>query len=181
MANYAGLRGVVLAEMGHLDEGRRLLTQTQAALEQSEAPVDLAQTLFFSAWAEFRAGLAERAIELVEQSLTVAEAVGYDQMLLTEADRGAELLAACQTRPHLAPRVSALLARARGLSGVRASLAERGLIAPIPAMAPQPQAGLELKLLGPSQVRRDGREISRGAWSSQRPRELFFLLIDGAP
>jgi LuxR family transcriptional regulator, maltose regulon positive regulatory protein len=181
LANYAGLRGIVLAEMGHLDEGRRRLAQTLAALEQSEAPVDLAQTLFFCAWAEFRAGLAERAIDLVDRSLTVAEAVGYDQMLLTEAERAADLLDACRAWPHLAPRVSALLARARGLSGVRASLAERGVIAPSPATARQTPAGLEVKLLGPSQVRRDGHEIARGQWSSQRPRELFFLLIDSAP
>ena|SRR5579859_120604 len=181
LANYAGLRGAVLAEMGHLDEGRQLLAKTLAALEQSEAPVDLAQTLFFYAWAEYRAGQAERAIDLVERSLSVAESVGYDQMLLTEAERAAALLEACQARPNLAPRVIALLARARGLSGVRASLAERGVIAPVAAAPGRPQAGLEVKLLGPSQVRRDGREISRGEWSSQRPRELFFLLIDGAP
>ena len=163
------------------DEGRQLLAQALAALEQSEAPVDLAQTLFFCAWAEFSAGQTARAIELVERSLTVAEAVGYDQMLLTEAERAAELLRACQAQPNLAPRVSALLARARGLSGVRASLAERGVIAASPSAARQAPPGLEVRLLGPSQVRRDGREITRGEWSSQRPRELFFLLIDCAP
>jgi two-component SAPR family response regulator len=30
-------------------------------------------------------------------------------------------------------------------------------------------------------VRRAGREIARAEWSSQRPRELFFFLIDSAP
>jgi DNA-binding SARP family transcriptional activator len=38
-----------------------------------------------------------------------------------------------------------------------------------------------VKLLGPGQVFRDGQEIARGAWSSQRPRELFFWLMDSAP
>jgi len=181
LANYAGLRGTVLAEMGHLAEGRRLLGLALAALEHSEAPVDLAQTLFFCARAEFDAGQVESAIDLVDRSLTVAEAVGYDQMLLTEAERAAAMLEACRTRPALAPRANALLARARGLSGVRASLAGRGLISAAPGAARPAATGLEAKLLGPSQVRRDGREIARGEWRSQRPRELFFLLIDCAP
>ena len=181
LANYAGLRGIVLAEMGHLDEGRQILAETRRVQEAAEAPVDLAQTLFFCAWAEFQAGDVPAAADLVERSLAVAEAVGYDQMLLTEAERAAALLEACRAWPQLAPRVSALLARARGLSGVRASLAERSVIADSPAATQPAAAGLEVKLLGPSQVRRDGREIARAEWSSQRPRELFFLLIDSAP
>jgi DNA-binding SARP family transcriptional activator len=64
---------------------------------------------------------------------------------------------------------------------VRANLAERGIIAPLPASALTPAVGLDVKLLGPSQVRRDGREIPRGEWSSPRPRELFFMRIDCAP
>lgn len=181
LANIAGLRGMVLAEMGHLDEGRRLLAATSAALEQREAPVDLAQSLFFSAWAEFRAGAVEQAAELLGRALAIAEGVGYDQMLLSEAVHASDLLEACRAWPHLEPRASALLARAHGLVAARARLAERGIISPAPASAGPAQTGLVVKLLGQSQVLRDGREIARSEWSSQRPRELFFLLVDGVP
>ena len=68
---------------------RQILAKTLADLEQHEAPIDLAQTLFFSAWAEHQAGQPERAADLVGRALAVAEHVGYDQMLLTEPDRWA--------------------------------------------------------------------------------------------
>jgi LuxR family maltose regulon positive regulatory protein len=181
LANVAGLRGMVLAEMGHLDEGRRLLAETRLALEQSEAPVDLAQTLFFCAWAEFRAGEVEHAVELVDRAMAVGEGIGYDQMLLTEAVHAAELLEACRAWPKLEPRASALLARAHGLGAARARLAARGVILPEPASPRPAQTGLVVKLLGQSLVLRDGREIARNEWSSQRARELFFVLMDGAP
>ena len=181
LANITGLRGIVLAEMGHLDEGRRLLGQTRQTLERTDAPIDLAQALFFCAWAEFRAGDVAAAVGLVERSLATAERVGYDQMLLTEAERAAELLEACRAWPELEPRVSALLARARGLGGLRASLAERGILPAAPDVSRSPQTGLDVKLLGPSQVFRNGQEIGRTEWGSQRSRELFFFLIDRAP
>ena len=181
LANISGLRGIVLAEMGRRDEGRRLLADTRLTLEEAEAPVDLAQTLFFCACVAFRAGEVAPAAELVGQALIVAEGVGYDQMLLTEAERNTELLVACAAWPQLAPRTQALLARARGMSGVRAGLAERGVIAPAGNAVAILQTGLEMRLLGSGQVRRDGREIARADWGSQRPREMFFYLIDSAP
>ncbi len=181
LANLAGLRGMVLVDIGRLDEGRQLLAETVAALQLMQAPIDLAQTSFFQAWAEYQAGNMPGATRLVGYALSVAESVGYDQMLLTEAEHAAELLAACDAWPELKPRTSMLLARAHGLSGVRASLAERGLIAGAPPADRLPLAGLDVKLLGQSQVRRHGREVARTDWGSQRPRELFFWLIDRAP
>jgi DNA-binding SARP family transcriptional activator len=47
--------------------------------------------------------------------------------------------------------------------------------------AQAPPAGLDVKLLGPGQVRRAGREIARTEWGSQRPRELFFYLVGSTP
>jgi len=181
MANIAALRGVVLTETGQLEKGKKLLAGTLAALEQTEVPVDLAQCLFFYACAEFRSGETAAAAALVGRALSVAEAVGYDQMLLTEAEQAADMLAACRGWPELEPRVGGLLARARGLSQMRARLAERGALPSGPAAAPAPRHGLEARLLGMGQVCRDGREIAKGDWHSQRPRELFFWLIDCAP
>ena len=181
MANIAVLRGIILTETGHLEQGRQLLDATRAALERAESPVDLAQCLFYCACAEFRLGDTAGASRLVEQSLAVAEGVGYDQMLLTEAERAADMLEASLAQPELEPRVSGLLARARGLSLVRASLAERGVLPPAPDVSRSPRQGLEVRFLGTGQVFQNGREIARADWGSQRPRELFFWLVDCAP
>jgi LuxR family maltose regulon positive regulatory protein len=181
LANVGSLRGIVLVEMGRVDEGRALLIDVCAALEHAETPVDHSQALFFCARADFAAGDYEASATHLAQALAVAERVGYDQMLLSEAARGADLLQAAAAHQELAPRVAALLARAISLGGVAARLAERGIISPAPRTAVERQTGLLVRGLGPTQVLRDGREIPKASWGSARPRELLFYLVDNMP
>jgi DNA-binding SARP family transcriptional activator/ATP/maltotriose-dependent transcriptional regulator MalT len=181
LGNIGSLRGIVLVEMGRVDEGRALLREVCAALEPAEMPVDLSQALFFCARADFAAGDRSAAADHLAQSLAVAERVGYDQMLLSEAARAADLLEACAARQDLAPRVAALLARAISLGGVAARLAERGIISAAPRAAAERQSGLLVRGLGAAQVLRDGQEIPKASWGAQRPRELLFYLVDHMP
>jgi LuxR family maltose regulon positive regulatory protein len=180
LANVGSLRGIVLVEMGRVDEGRALLSDVCAALAQAETPVDLSQALFFYARADFAAGDRDASAAHLAQALAVAERVGYDQMLLSEAARGADLLQAAAARQELAPRVAALLARAINLGGVADRLAERGIISAAPPAAERP-TGLLVRGLGTTQVLRDGQEIPKASWGAQRPRELLFYLVDNMP
>ena len=152
-----------------------------AALHEAETPVDYSQALFFLARADFTAGDLETSADHLAQALTVAEQVGYDQMLLSEAARGADMLQAAAARQEMAPRVAALLARAISLGGVAARLAERGIISAAPREGIDKQTGLLVRGLGVTQVLRDGQEITKASWGAQRPRELLFYLVDHMP
>ena len=61
LANINSLRGIVLVEMGRVEEGLALLAQVCADLENAEMPVDHSQALFFYARAEYAAGQREAA------------------------------------------------------------------------------------------------------------------------
>ena len=50
------LRGMILVEMGHADDGRQVLEPACAELERMGALMELAQALLFFAFAEFRVG-----------------------------------------------------------------------------------------------------------------------------
>ncbi|MBI3241231.1 MAG: tetratricopeptide repeat protein, partial [Chloroflexi bacterium] len=177
LANVESLHGIVFVEMGHLQEGKKLLEQVSLELEQSGSPVDLAQTLLFRACAEFRAGDLEASANFTAQALKMAEQVGYDQMLVSEALAAQDLLEALSSRPDVGPRASGLLARARAIKSFslqRPSSDESSSALPQPAI-------LQIRSLGQSRVLKEGEEISKTAWGSQKVREVLFFLVDQAP
>lgn len=178
LANLDSLRGIILVEMGHLQEGRKALEQLCLELEQSGEPVDLAQTLLFRACAEYRAGDVEASALSLAQAFVVAERVGYDQMLLSEVLSARDVLDALSDRPDIGPRIASLLSRAQTISLLRTQLGlSDGSISP----APPRIATLQVRALGQGRVLKEGIEIARTDWTSQRIRELFFFLIDHAP
>ncbi len=182
LANLERLRGMILVEMGQITEGRRVLIQVCAELEQTGALVDLAQTLLFRACAEFRAGDLEIAGASLDWALTLAEHVGYDQMLVSEVAAVRDVLEALRHWPEIGLRVTGLLNRAQGLNTVRARLrgapsAEFTWVGP----APRRSAAIEVRVLGNSRVLKDGVEVTRADWYSPRTRELFLFLVDRAP
>jgi len=175
LSNLDGLRGIVLVEMGRGAEGREVLNQVCADLDRSGMLVDLAQTLLWRACSEFRDGEAEAAGKTLARALAVAEQVGYDQMLLSEVWSVRDLLEAHRAHPNMGPRVAALLTRAEANRTRR--LADQPT-----ARAPEPApATLEAHALGHSRLLKDGKEVSRAEWETQRARELFFFLVDHAP
>ena len=176
LAHLDALRGIVLVEMGHVQEGRQVLIQVCAELEQSGALVDLAQSLFFRARAEFIAGEPQAAGLSLSEALAVAERVGYDQMLVSEVIPSREMLEAFRERADIGPRVRGLLERAEALSVIRSKLQPQSF-APSTAGA----GILEVRALGQARVLKEGIEVSRSHWTSLRTRELFFFLVDRAP
>ncbi|HLF27366.1 MAG TPA: BTAD domain-containing putative transcriptional regulator [Anaerolineae bacterium] len=182
LAGLDGLRGIILVEMGHVQDGRRVLSQTCAELERLSTPVDLAQTLLFRAYAEFRSGDSNAAAATFARALTVAEGVGYDQMLVSEALSVRDMLETFAHQPHFGPQTHSLLTRAQSVSGVRERLSQSDESALRFASQPWEQAAtLEVRALGSSRVLKQGVEVSRTQWVSQRTRELFFFLIDRMP
>ncbi|MGH2523114.1 MAG: tetratricopeptide repeat protein, partial [Anaerolineales bacterium] len=181
LANLDGLRGMILVEIGHVQEGRPILAEVCADLERLGALVDLAQTLLFLAYAEFRAGEAEAAQASLARALAVAEQVGYDQMLVSEALSVRDLLEAFRHQSDIGPRVALLLARAERMSAAEGKtvLTSAAPLSSRPEI--QSNATLQICALGSSRVQKMGFEIPRTAWVSQRTRELFFFLIDRAP
>lgn len=182
LANLDGLRGIILVEMGHIPEGRQTLERVSAELGRSGVLVDLAQALLFRACAEFRDGDAESAARSLSRALAASEQVGYDQMLVSEALPARDLLIAYRDDPGLGPRVSALLKRTEAFSAIRTRLKRWGdgrAASPL-AMTPPPVAALDVRALGQSRILKEGEEIPRTDWESQRARELFLFLVDRA-
>jgi LuxR family maltose regulon positive regulatory protein len=181
LANSQGLRGIILVEMGHVAEGRDLLNRVCVDLERREALVDLAQALLFRACAEYRAAAADASAQSLTDALTVAEKVGYDQMLVREALAARDVLEAHRARPDIGPHISALLARAETVGEVRARLHAAGVglaeFTPVPA----PPTPVEVRALGQSRILKDGADIPRADWETQRARELFLFLVDQTP
>ncbi|MCC7361765.1 MAG: tetratricopeptide repeat protein [Anaerolineales bacterium] len=179
LTNRAGLKGILQVETGQADAG--LAALRAACVEQSALKefVDLAQTCFFLALAEFRRGARAAAEAALTEAFALTERIGYDQMLVREALPARDLLEALRQHPTLGARVEALLARAAAVPGLRARLASRGLLTPETPLAGEP--GLAIKTLGVMQVLKDGAEVPRAAWGSQRPREMFFYLVDRMP
>lgn len=180
LANLDGLRGIVLVEMGRVTEGRQVLQEACAALEKVGALVDLAQTLLLRACAEYRDGDEAAAEASLTRAFEIADKVGYEQMLVSEAQSARDVLQVFADRLRLGVRVRSLMARtlARGPAG-ETRLWETAPAASVGIAATTTR--LEVHALGPSRVFKDGHEIPRSAWVSQRTRELFFYMADRAP
>ncbi len=176
LTNTEGLRGIILTEMGRMAEGRRVLEQACAGMARTSGMVDHAQTLFFCACSQFRDGDLEAAIASFSQALSIAEQIGYDLMLVVEALSGADMLDAFASRQDIGLQARSLLMRARNLGIIRERLAGSSAVS-----VPAQHAALEVRALGQSCVFKDGVEVSQTTWGSQRPRELFFFLVDRAP
>lgn len=181
LANTEALRGMILVEMGQRAEGRRVLEAVCAELEQSGGLVDLAQTVFFRACAEYREGDVSASATSLARAFELAERIGYDQMLLSEARAARDLLEAAAAWPAVGARASNLLQRARALPGLRAKLQQSGALPEIAQASLPDQIVLHVQALGRGRVVLGAAETSRAAWESQRTRELFFYLIDQAP
>jgi LuxR family transcriptional regulator, maltose regulon positive regulatory protein len=180
-----GLRGIVLVEQGRLPEGRLVLVEACARLQSAGALVDLAQVLLFRALAEFEAGESETAAGSLAEALATAELVGFDRMLVMEAQAASTLLAACAQRPDIGRAAAALLRRAESVRAIGAAMqlgapTRSDELVGVPAV-PRAAPALAVRALGRSHVLKEGAEIPRQAWLTPRTRELFFFLVDRAP
>ncbi len=184
LANLNGLRGIIVVEMGYLDDGRAILTGACAELERANSRMDLAQVLLFRAAAEFRAGEFELAAQSLARAFKTAEQIGSDQMLIGEALSLRDLLEGISDQAGLGQRVIDLLARAELAHSTRArlNLPSAAVLADTsPSASTQAIPVLEVRALGPGRVVKSGQEVTRSEWASPRARELCLYLIDHAP
>ncbi|OGF15654.1 MAG: hypothetical protein A2W00_01095, partial [Candidatus Eisenbacteria bacterium RBG_16_71_46] len=173
-ARHVGLHGAILTEMGDIQAGRLKLEEAQSRLEASEGSYsDVAWVLLLLARCQFRLGWVEKSEASLNRALKLARDLGYDQMLVREAEPCRDLLEGFADSAELGPQVRALLARARAMVAQKDEL-----VAPTRPEAPSP---IQIHALGPARVVVKGREVQRSEWVSQRARELFFFLVDRAP
>ena len=173
-ARHAGLHGAILTEMGDIQAGRLKLEEAQGRLEASEGSYsDVAWVLLLLARCQFRLGWLEKSEASLNRALKLARDLGYDQMLVREAEPCRDLLEGFADSAELGPQVRALLARARAMVAQKDEL-----VGPAHPEAPSP---IQIHALGPARVVVKGREVQRSEWVSQRARELFFFLVDRAP
>ena len=179
LTNRAGLKGMILVDTGQAETGLATLRAACAEQLARREFIDLAQTYFFLAVAEFRRGAGPAAEAALAEAFGLTDRIGYDQMLVREALPARDMLEALRPHPTLGARVEALLARAAVVPGMRGRLASHGLLIPEAPLPSEP--GLAIRALGAMQVLKDGVEVARAAWGSQRPRDLFFYLVDRMP
>jgi ATP/maltotriose-dependent transcriptional regulator MalT/DNA-binding SARP family transcriptional activator len=182
MANLDGLRGIIVVEMGYLDDGRAILNGACTELERIGSMMDLVQALFFKAGAEFRAGEFDGSAQSLARAFKTAEQIGSDQMLVSEALSLQDVLEGFSEHATLGRRSIDLLARAELARSHRARLGVAPGMKPsdVPASL-QAGSALEVVALGSSRVVKSGEDVTRPDWTSPRARELFFYLIDRAP
>ncbi len=174
--DLAGLHGTLLVEIGSRAKGRKMLESACAALERADRPADLAQTLLFRGYAEFCDGDQPAAIVSLDRSFHLADSLGYEQMLLSEALSVREMLVVLASNTRIGRRVTELLLHAE------AARSSQKHIQPV-TTAPRSNEhiALAVRALGQSQVEKNDVEIPRTAWASQKTRELFVFLIDRSP
>jgi ATP/maltotriose-dependent transcriptional regulator MalT/DNA-binding SARP family transcriptional activator len=174
--NLEGQRGIVLIELGRIAEGREALERACAHLADSAAMSDQAQNFLLLAYAQFRDGDTGKAALSLQQSFAMAERIGYDQMLVTEALSILEMLEFFVQHPIVGRPSISLLTRAKNLRNVRERVIEAGT----GPLAGQP-AALEVRALGQGRIFRNGVEISASDWKYPRLREIFLFIVDHAP
>jgi DNA-binding SARP family transcriptional activator len=169
-ARHVGLNGAILTEMGDIQTGRTQLEQAMVRLDASEGSFsDLAWVILLLARCQFRLGWLEKSETSLTRALKLARDLGYDQMLVREAEACRDLLEGFSDSSELGPQVRALLARARSMVSQKEDLA-----APIQVDAPSP---IQVHALGSESWSKN----KCTQWVSQRARELFFFLVDRAP
>jgi two-component SAPR family response regulator len=174
--NLASLQGILLIETGSQEEGWKILDSACLALAQADQPAELAQALLFRAYAAFRNGDRTDAIASLERALVIADRLGYDQMLVSEALSVREMLIALSSDPRISHRLTEMLLRAES---IRSSKTQNQ--SPSGTIRSSHAASLVVGALGKGQIEKNGIELSRAAWTSQKARELFLFLVDRAP
>ncbi|HZY44099.1 MAG TPA: BTAD domain-containing putative transcriptional regulator, partial [Anaerolineae bacterium] len=174
--DLGGLHGILLVEIGSRAEGRKILEGACSVLERADRPADLAQTLLFRGYAEFLEGDQPAAIVSLEQSFRLADSLGYEQMLLSEALSVREMLTVLSSNAHIGRRVTDLISHAE------AARSSQKHIQPDTIAPPGNQnSALTVRALGQTRVMKNNVEIQRTAWASQKTRELFLFLVDRSP
>ncbi len=178
LGNLDAVRGIVLFELGHASDGLALLEKACQELSRLGADVDLALALFHRARVEYCTGVWEAAAQSLGEALAVAERVGYDQMLVSEAPFARGLLGDPGLEPGIAGRAASLLLRGQA---ALASGEDRIELARQPIGGQPPPRTLEVRALGSPSVILQGVEISCTEWPAPRVIEFFFYIVDSAP
>ncbi|MBI5712598.1 MAG: tetratricopeptide repeat protein, partial [Chloroflexi bacterium] len=179
-ANVESLRGMIWVERGEIEKGHAILVRACDDLERSHSLIDLAQASLFRACAEFRRGNKGDAIQTLTRALAASQESGYDQMLIGEVNQTRDLFEAFVDHPEIGSRLKALITRAEGTKAILKKV--RQTESTQPAMNKKTRKlNIEVRALGQSCVYKNGAEITKAMWRSQKTRELFLFLIDRAP
>lgn len=180
LGSVDGLHGLILVEMGKTEEGVKILNRACDELEQSNALIDLAQALLFRAHTEFCNGRKDEALQTLTRALAASQRSGYDQMLVSEVNQTRDLFEAFADHPEIGSRLRALIARAESASTSIKRLRQAESMQTVMNKKAN-ELHIEVRALGQSCVYKNGNEITKATWVSQKTRELFIFLVDRSP
>ena len=176
-ANVEGLRGMIWVERGEIEKGIETLVRACDELERSQSLIDLAQAYLFRACAEFRSGNKGEAIQSLTRALAAAQGSGYDQMLISEVGQTLDLFKTFSDDPNIGARLRQLMIAAESAQAMGARLGRSSET--LSAMDKKTQAlHIEVRALGQSAVYKNGVEITKAEWVTQKTRELFLFIVD---
>ena len=162
--------GVLAGEAGDLKAARRHLDLAVERFLAGGFRRDLASASLQRAQIAYRAGDYMQALSDLERTLDLAEILGFDQFIVVEGQRLAELLRYAQAKGLGDSIPLGLMER---LETHHAEVASR----PEPSIQVEPGQALKIYALGPPRALLDGENIQ---WPIQQSRDLFFCLLQHA-
>ena len=159
--------GVLAGETGDLDTARQHLDLAVESFSTGGFRRDLASACLQRAQIAFRAGDRLQALYDLEQTLELAEQLGFDQFVVVEGQRLTKLLGYAQSKGLGDSIPPDLMER---LENHHAEVASR----PEPSIQVEPGQALRIYALGQPRALLDGQNIQ---WPIQQSRDLFFCLV----
>ena len=164
------LLGVLAGETGDLDIARRHLDLAVERFSAGGFRRDLASASLQRAQVAYQAGNYLQALSDLEQTLDLAEQLGFDQFIVVEGERLSDLLRYAQAKGMGDSIPLGLMER---LETHHAKVASQ----PEPSVQVEPGQALKVYALGPPRALLDGANIQ---WPIQQSRDLFFCLLQHA-
>jgi LuxR family maltose regulon positive regulatory protein len=159
--------GVLAGDRDDRDAALRHLDQAVERLSAGGFRRDLASACLQRAQIAFQAGDSRQALSDLEQTLGLTHQLGFDQFIVVEGDRLAELLEYAQSQGVEPDILPGLILR---LESHRARIASR----PEPSVRIEPGQALRIYALGQPHALVNGETIQ---WTIQQSRDLFFCLL----
>lgn len=171
---YETSLGMLRCDQGEPAKGLRSMVRACELLRQSGANRELTRALIGRARALHLLGRSREALAQLQSALTLGAEIEYEQFLVRDGKRNEALLAAARDHGIADRRLVAVL---QALSAAEDQPSPPAETTALRAVASPRLAPLQALALGQARVLRDGKEITRSGWASDKVRELFFFLL----
>ncbi len=159
--------GVLAGDTDDVDNALRHLDRAVEQLSAGGFRRDLASACLQRAQIAFQAGKREQSLADLEQTLELANQLGFDQFIVVEGGRLAGLLQYARSQEMKEDFLPELISR---LEAHRAEVASRAE----PSIKVEPGQSLRIQALGQPRASVGGEDVQ---WAIQQSRDLFFCLL----